>query len=168
MGISEKTVDTWIPFLLQFKLDFLTLHGRTLKQGYAGTADWDAIATAAKMAHDSGTPIFGNGDIQNRLQALEYCQKYNVDGVLIGRAAMGNPWVFTDDQLPSLRDRFAIMCYHAQKFQEIFPHRQFDPLRRHFLLYTTGHPRAKQLRNQIVHLTTIEQLYALETDFLTC
>lgn len=167
LGISENTVDTWIPFLLQFKPDFLTLHGRTLKQGYAGTADWSAISAAANMSHDSGVPMFGNGDIQSRQQALDFCQRFNVDGALIGRASMGNPWVFTD-QVPSFRDRFSIMCYHAQKFQEIFPHRQFDPLRRHFLLYTSGHPRAKQLRNQIVHLTSIEQLYALEGDFLTC
>lgn len=167
LGVSENTTETWIPFLLQFKPDFLTLHGRTLKQGYAGTADWSAIALAANMSHDSGVPLLGNGDVQNHQQALEHCQKFNVDGVLIGRASMGNPWVFTD-QIPSFRDRFSIMCYHAQKFQEIFPHRQFDPLRRHFLLYTSGHPRAKQLRNQIVHLTSIEQLYALEADFLTC
>ena len=167
LGTSENIINTWIPFLLQYQLDFLTLHGRTLKQGYAGTADWSAISTAAKIAHDFGTPLIGNGDIQNYSQAIDFCRQYNVDGVLIGRAAMGNPWVFTN-HVPSFHDRFNAMCYHAQKFQEIFPHRQFDPLRGQFLLYTSGHPHAKQLRQQIVNLTNIEQLYTLEADFLNC
>ena len=80
---------------------------------------------------------------------------------------MGNPWVFTN-QTPSLEKKFSTMLYHAQLFSEIFPHRRFDPLRKHFLLYTTGHPRAKQLRSQIVRLSTIQQLLDLEEDYLSC
>jgi tRNA-dihydrouridine synthase B len=167
IGITENVIDSWIPHLLSHKLDFITLHGRTLKQGYAGLANWEAIAIAAKLAHQKNTLLWGNGDVQSHQQAVEYGQEYGVDGVLIGRASMGNPWVF-NDTTPTLRDRFSLMCYHAKMFTDVFPYRQFDPLRRHFLLYTSGHPHAKILRDKIVHLNSLTELYALEDAFLTC
>lgn len=167
IGVSQNTVDKWIPHLLKHQLDFFSLHGRTLKQGYSGLADWQAIKDAADIAKENKTPIWGNGDIQNLQQAHEYGQKYHIDGVLIGRASMGNPWIFTNIS-PTLHDKFSLMCYHAQKFIEIFPGRQFDPMRKHFLLYTSGHPHAKALRAKLVHLSSLDQLYALEEEFLSC
>ncbi|MFA6007346.1 MAG: tRNA-dihydrouridine synthase [Candidatus Shapirobacteria bacterium] len=161
LGVSADTTATWIPFLLSHHLDFLTLHGRTLKQAYADQADWNSIASAAKLAKKSGTIFFGNGDVQSHSQALEYCQKYAVDGVLIGRSAMGNPWVF-NDKIPDFKEKFSAMLLHAKNYTEVFPFRRFDPLRHHFLLYVSGHPQAKQLRQEIVKLTSIDQLYTLE------
>lgn len=160
LGITSDVSSTWIPFLLSHHLDFMTLHGRTLKQGYSGQADWDAIAAAAKLAHQSQTIFFGNGDVQSRSQALAYCQKYQVDGVLIGRAAMGNPWAF-NDQNPEFKKKYQAMLLHAKNFTKIFPTRRFDPLRRHFLLYVSGHPQAKALRQKIITLTSVDQLAKL-------
>jgi tRNA-dihydrouridine synthase len=167
IGITESVVESWIPFLLEHNLDFITLHGRTLKQGYSGVADWESISKASEYVNKTKTLIFGNGDIQSKTMAEEYSNKYGVNGVLIGRASMGYPWIFSDIK-PSLAERFSIMCYHAQIFIEIFPKRQFDSLRKHFLLYTTGHPHAKQLRSQIVKLNSLSELYALEEAFLNC
>ena len=167
VGTTQSSIDRWIPHLLKHNLDFMTLHGRTLKQGYSGLADWDAIKIAASMAKDAHTPLWGNGDIQNLTQAREYGTKYGVNGILIGRASMGNPWIFTGKE-PTLRDKFSLMCFHAQKFTEIFPERQIDPMRKHFLLYASGHPHAKNLRAKLVHLSSLDQLYALEEEFLSC
>lgn len=167
IGISSDTTDSWIPFLLSHNLDFLTLHGRTLKQGYAGVADWEVIAKSAKLAQKANTIFFGNGDVQSRSQALDYCRKYGVNGVLIGRIAMGNPWAF-NDQTPDFKEKWRAMLLHADNFTRIFPSRRFDPLRRHFLLYVSGHPQAKQLRQEIVKLTSIDQLYALEERLFSC
>jgi tRNA-dihydrouridine synthase len=161
IGILDSQVDTWIPFLCSFSPDFITLHGRTLKQGYAGTANWDEIAKAAVICHNHGVKIIGNGDIQSRSMGNEYCAKYHTDGALIGRAAMGNPWVF-DDKTVSFKDKYEAMLTHARHFTKIFSHRRFDPLRHHFLLYVSGHPQATLLRQQIVKLTSIDQLCSLE------
>ncbi len=161
LGITSDISAEWIPFLLSQKLDFISLHGRTLKQGYSGQADWDAIARAAQLAHAQNTIFFGNGDLSSRSQASEYCRLYGVDGVLIGRAAMGNPWLFNDEK-PDFKEKYQAMLSHAQNFTRVFPHRRFDPLRRHFLLYISGHSQAKQLRQEIVKLTGIDQLCALE------
>ncbi|MFA6518860.1 MAG: tRNA-dihydrouridine synthase family protein [Candidatus Shapirobacteria bacterium] len=166
LGLDTPVIDTWLPFLLEHQLDFLTLHGRTLKQGYSGEANWDLIGEAGKLAKTFATPLFGNGDLQTKQQALDYCQKYNLSGALIGRSAMGNPWAFSD-LIPSWEDRFSAMVFHAHKFQEVFPTRRLDCLRHHFLLYVSGHPCAKSLRSQIIKFNQVSDLYSLESDLLS-
>lgn len=166
-SVSVKTrlgPDTWLPLLITQDINFLTIHARTLKQGYSGTADWNEIAKIAKI---SKIPIFGNGDVQSRDQAEYYCKKYGVAGVLIGRAAMGNPWVFNNHK-PTPKERFATALLHAQIFTNIFPDRRFDCMRKHFLLYASGLPHAKQLRSKIVRINSVSEFISLEEDFLNC
>ena len=166
LGISESIIESWAPVLLSQNLDFLTIHGRTLKQAYAGTADWDEIQKVVRLAKTTKTKIFGNGDIQSHLQAIEYAKKYGVDGVLIGRAACGNPWCF-QDYSATAKERFSAMLLHAQLFQQVFPHRRFDSLRKNFLFYASGLPNAKQLRSKLVRLNSISDILELEADFLS-
>lgn len=167
LGVDKPTVESWFPHLLSHDLDFITLHGRTLKQGYSGIADWDNIALAVKLAKDTKTLIWGNGDIQSKSQALEMAKKNGVSGVLIGRAAMGNPWVFTNyTALP--QERFSAMLLHAQTYSDVFPKRCFDSLRKHFLLYTSGLTNAKHLRADLIRLKSVDELLSLECEFLNC
>ncbi len=164
LGTSESIVENWIPVLLSQSIDFLTIHGRTLKQAYAGQADWSEIQKVVNLAKGTGIKIFGNGDIQNRQQGIEYCQKYGVDGVLIGRAAGGNPWAFNNHSATP-QEKFSAMLLHAQMFENVFPHRCFDSLRKHFLLYTSDFPNAKSLRMKLVRLNSVKELLSLEKDF---
>lgn len=172
LGITKSVISDWIPFLLGHHLDFITLHGRTLKQAYADNADWDQIRLAVNLAKDSLTKIIGNGDIQNRQQGIDYCQKYGVSGVLIGRATLGNPWAFNNylptlaPQLLGLADRFSVAVKHYQLFEQFFPKRSTESLRRHLLAYTSGLPNAKQLRAKLIHVSTLSDLLSLENDFL--
>lgn len=167
LGLDTDISSSWIEFLSQQPLDLITLHGRTLKQGYSGEANWLAITAAAKIAHDHQIKFFGNGDIATRQQGIEYCQQYQVNGVLIGRATMGNPWAFTN-QNPSWSEKFQTMVYHLRQFQQVFPHRRVDVLRRDFLLYTHNHPHAKELRQKIVQISQIDQLLSIEDEFTNC
>jgi len=164
LGISESIIESWSSILLAQDLNFLTIHGRTLKQGYAGSADWLEIKKVSKLAKNTKTKIFGNGDIQSKSQGIEFCQKYGVNGVLIGRAACGNPWCFKD-YTATPKERFSAMFLHAQIFTEVFPHRRFDSLRKNFLFYASGLSNAKQLRSKLVRLNSIEDLLQLEADF---
>jgi tRNA-dihydrouridine synthase len=166
IGINKSTIDSWIPLLLAQNLDFLTIHGRTLKQGYAGTANWSEIKKVVNLAKKTKTKIFGNGDIKSKSQALEFIKKYDVDGVLIGRLACGNPWCFKD-HFGTPRERFSAMLLHTQLFQQVFPHRRFDSLRKNFLFYTSGLSNAKKLRSKIVRLNSIKELLQLEAEFLS-
>ena len=167
LGTNHSVVDTWITHLCQFKPDFITLHGRTLAQGYAGLADWDEIRKASTIVHQAGLKIFGNGDIKSYQQGIDYSQKYGTDGVLIGRACLGNPWIFSPapvDVTPRLR--FDTMVLQAQIARKLFPARQFDYLRQQFLFYAAGLPTAKKLRSSLVRVSTLDQLCALEADFI--
>jgi len=166
LGITQSIIESWIPVLLDQNLDFLTIHGRTLKQAYAGEADWDEIKKVVNMAKNTKTKIFGNGDIQNKEQGIEYCKKYGVDGVLIGRAAGGNPWCF-NNHIATPQEKFSAMLLHSQIFQEVYPHRQFDSLRKHFLLYTKNLSNAKSLRIKLVRLNSVKELLSLEDEFLS-
>ena len=166
LGITHSIADTWIPILLAQDLDLLTIHGRTLKQAYAGLADWNEIEKVVKLAKNFKTKIFGNGDIKNRQQGIKYCQEYGVDGVLIGRAATGNPWCFSD-HIASPKEKFSAMLLHAQLFQKVFPHRCFDSLRKHFLLYTSDFPNAKSIRMKLIRLKSVKELLSLEEQFLS-
>ena len=164
LGTTESTVETWIPKLLAQDLDFLTIHGRTLKQAYAGVTNWEEIKKVVSLAKKTKTKIFGNGDIQNRQQGIVYCQKYGVDGVLIGRAASGNPWCF-NNHTASPKERFSAMLLHSQLFETTFPSRQFDSLRKHFLLYTKNLSNAKSLRMKLIRLNSVKELLSLEDEF---
>ncbi len=101
----------------------LTIHGRTRKQMYKGEANWDYIAEV-KNHPDIHIPIFGNGDITSPQKALEYKNKYGVDGIMIGRASIGYPWIFqeikhfmktgTELPPPDLQERIATVRKHLE------------------------------------------------------
>jgi len=164
LGIDQSIIETWAEILLNQNLDFLTIHGRTLKQAYSGQANWSEIKKVVDLAKNTKTKVLGNGDITSRCQGLEYCQKYGVDGVLIGRAAGGNPWCFSN-HLATPQEKFSAMLLHAQIFSEVFPQRCFDSLRKHFLLYTAYFPHAKSLRMKLVRLNSVKELLSLESEF---
>ncbi|NRA12051.1 MAG: tRNA dihydrouridine synthase DusB [Crocinitomicaceae bacterium] len=76
-------------------IEAISIHGRTRKQMYKGEADWELIA-AVKNNPRMKIPVFGNGDINTPEKALEYKNRYNVDGIMIGRASIGYPWIFNE------------------------------------------------------------------------
>jgi len=76
-------------------IEAISIHGRTRKQMYKGEADWSLISEVKNNSR-MRIPVFGNGDINSPEKAVEYKEKYGVDGVMIGRAAIGNPWIFNE------------------------------------------------------------------------
>lgn len=148
IGYQETQVTEWIPYLLEMEPTAITLHGRTLKQQYSGQANWEQIATAAQLVHQTSTLILGNGDVRNLDDAIEKVQTYGVDGVLMGRAAMGNPYVF-QPQLPTGPTRFQIALEHAQLYEQTYSHLpmyNFLPMRKHLGWYVREIPNASDIR----------------------
>jgi tRNA-dihydrouridine synthase B len=94
IGYEAPQVDEWIPQLLESAPVAITLHGRTLTQGYTGEADWSEIGHAAEIARGSGILILGNGDVKSLDDAYQRIATYGLDGALIGRASYGNPYIF--------------------------------------------------------------------------
>ena len=149
----------------------LTIHGRTRCQLYKGAADWALIARV-KNNPRIHIPIFGNGDINSPQRALEYRNRYGVDGIMIGRAAIGYPWIFREIKhylstgeaapAPSLEERVAVCKRHLHlsmgskgKLPGIYA------MRRHYANYLKVLPDIKEYRSRLVRLNTREEIEAV-------
>ncbi|WP_422356865.1 tRNA dihydrouridine synthase DusB [Roseivirga pacifica] len=149
----------------------LTIHGRTRKQMYKGVADWTKIAEV-KSHPDIHIPIFGNGDIDSPQKALEYKNEYGVDGIMIGRASIGYPWIFkeikhymaTGEILPppTMAERVDVAKRHLQFSLEWKSERQgIYEMRRHYTNYFRGIPNFKPYRTQLVESEDPQFLFDL-------
>lgn len=154
----------------------LTIHGRTRKQLYKGVADWEPIAEV-KNCPDIHIPIFGNGDIDSPEKALEYKNKYGVDGIMIGRASIGYPWIFqeikhffkTGEHLPkpSLQERVAVVRQHLDHAVRWKGERRgILEMRRHYTNYFRGLRDFKPFRRQLVEELSINTLHAVLDNIL--
>ena len=161
VGFDIKVIQNWIKTLLEIEPVAIAIHGRTLKQGYGGTADWEEIGKAVQTAKGSNTMIFGNGDVHSRQQALEKVKQYSVDGVLIGRSTFGNPWVFQDQEV-DIHTSAGVAVEHSQFFEDIFKHREnyrFLPMRKPLGWYFKGIPNATDIRVQLVQADSAQQVH---------
>ena len=148
----------------------LTIHGRTRAQMYTGEADWTLIGRV-KNNPLMKIPVIGNGDIDSPQRAAEAFDRYGVDGVMIGRATYGRPWIFreirhyldTDELLPqpSVCERVEIAKRHLAKSVEVKGERVgVLEMRRHLSNYFKGLPDFKPTRLQLVTLTDVNEINA--------
>jgi tRNA-dihydrouridine synthase B len=147
----------------------ISIHGRTRAQMYKGDADWSLIADVKNNSR-MYIPVFGNGDITSEEKALKYKNKYGVDGIMIGRAAIGNPWIFnrikhylsTQEKmlLPNLQEKIDIVKEHLD-FSVKWKGEKLGILemRRHYSNYFKGIPDFKQHRIKLVTLEYKEEIF---------
>jgi len=146
----------------------LTIHGRTRAQLYKGQADWSLIARV-KEDPRIHIPIFGNGDIDSPEKAKIYRDRYGIDGIMIGRAAIGYPWIFneikhylqTDTHLPppTIEQRTGAIRDHLLRSVEWKgPIVGILEMRRHYTNYLKGFPHIKEFRNQLVQKGSVEEI----------
>ncbi len=167
LGYDEIVIEEWSECLTQGQPEAISIHGRTLQQMYRGQADWEAIGLAAQRIRHKGILVLGNGDIKSLEEALTAIRTYGVDGVLIGRAALGNPWIFR--QISNLRHamqsgtpidltletinlptRFRMILEHAAYFESKNPQGGFPRMRKHLGWYCSGFPHAAAMRANMV------------------
>lgn len=145
----------------------LTIHGRTRQQMYKGEADWSHIAEV-KNQSDIQIPIFGNGDIDSPEKALEYRNKYGVDGIMIGRASIGYPWIFNEIKhyfktgqhlpAPDIAERVQVAKKHLEfSIEWKGPRKGIFEMRRHYTNYFRGIPNFKPYRTRLVEAPDFEE-----------
>jgi nifR3 family TIM-barrel protein len=146
----------------------ISIHARTRCQLYKGQADWSWIAKVKENPR-LRIPVFGNGDIDSPEKALEYRDRYGTDGIMIGRAAIGYPWVFrevrhfleTGNHLPppTLEERIEVIRTHLLKSVEWKGNiAGINEMRRHYANYLKGLPNIKDFRLQLVTLKSVEEI----------
>ena len=159
---NTKNIEEVAERLQDVGIKALAIHGRTRTQMYKGHADWELIGKVKNNPRIT-IPIFGNGDIDSPEKALEYKNKYGIDGIMIGRAAIGYPWIFNEIKyfletgehlpLPAIEDRVAVCKKHLHKsFEWKGPVVGIFEMRRHYANYLKGMPNIKEFRGKLVTL----------------
>ena len=168
---ASKNIEEVAERLQDAGISALTIHGRTRAQLYKGEADWTLIARVKENPRIR-IPIFGNGDIDSPEKARIYRDRYGVDGMMIGRAAIGYPWIFNEIKHflatgghlppPTIEQRIGVIRDHLLRSVEwkgavvgILE------MRRHYTNYLKGFPHIKEFRNQLVLKKTVEEIESL-------
>ena len=174
IGYDRIVVKDWISTLVEEQPAAITLHGRTLQQGYKGDADWEAIAQAVEVARDSETLLLGNGDLRDMPDVYRRVHESQVDGVLIGQAAEGNPWLFagkeqvrqalrrvgtpTPPPNVSLAERFNVMLEHSRHYETVVQNHSFVGMRKNLLWYCCDFPDAAELQWQMKRVNSADDV----------
>lgn len=165
---NTKNIEDVAERLQDIGIKALAIHGRTRTQMYKGEADWTLIARVKENPRIT-IPIFGNGDIDSPQKAVEYKNKYGVDGIMIGRAAIGYPWIFNEikhyvatGQLlapPTIEERVEVCKKHLRRSVEWKgPIVGINEMRRHYANYLKGMPNIKEYRSKLVTLKAMEEI----------
>jgi tRNA-dihydrouridine synthase len=169
LGYDRVIVEDWLGVLLEEQLAAISLHGRTLEQGYRGEADWEAIA------RPTDTLLIGNGDAQHLYDVYRRVQQTGVDGVLVGRGAQGDPWLFRHKNrvkealrsgekivLPqqgvSLAERFAVIVEHSENFERLCGRSRFMAMRKHLTWYCRDFRGAAEMRTTMTRTNSADEV----------
>lgn len=178
LGWDEKTLNIVevAERLQDIGIKALSIHGRTRKQMYKGPAEWDLIGEV-KNNPRIHIPIFGNGDVDSPQKAVEMKNRYGVDGVMIGRASIGYPWIFneikhfmkTGEMLPppTIEQRVEVCRTHLTKSIEWKgPRLGINEMRRHYSNYFKGMDHFKEYRLRMVTANTDGEVHAILDEVL--
>jgi tRNA-dihydrouridine synthase B len=140
-------------------VDVITLHPRTRAQGFRGRADWNLIGKVKKMVH---IPVIGNGDVTTPFLAKRMLEETVCDGVMIGRGALGNPWIFRHDRIflgslqeksPSLEERLRVIERHFSLLQAYYGDKKATiKIQKHLYWYTRGFPGCASFHAKLLGL----------------
>lgn len=166
LGWSDpREILTFIKVLEEAGADLVSIHGRTKEQGYSGKADWETIGRARELTR---LPVLANGDIDSGGAAAAALRITGCAGVMIGRGALGNPWIFEEVttvlagsayETPTLPELLAEVSRHARAHAAAVGGDQpLVTFRKHLGWYFKGRPGAKRIRAELVRISTLDEL----------
>lgn len=169
LAISVKTrlgltqiEEGWIEHLLDQQLDALTIHGRTAVQASTGEVNWEKIAQAVayKNKHYPKTVIIGNGDVRSVGDVLDRYQKYKVDGLMIGRGILSNPYVFAKSTTKhTQQDYIQLLIEHMNLYENTWKGtHSFEVLKKFFKMYVREFDGANELRIRLMECKTSQEV----------
>lgn len=177
IGYNKNELESWLPNLLETKPAVITIHARTRKEMSLVPAKWELVKRAVEIRNEwrdsdgnkSETLVLGNGDVINLKDAEEKVKETGCDGVMLGRAIFGNPWLFSKkigrDQV-SIPERLQVMIEHIKLFEELLPHKSFAIMKKHFKAYVNGWPDAKELRIKLMEAKNSDEVGDIVKEYL--
>lgn len=165
---SSKNIEEVAERLQDIGIKAICIHGRTRSQLYKGSADWTLIAKV-KNNQRIKIPVFGNGDIDSPQKALEYKNRYGVDGIMIGRAAIGNPWIFREIKHFIAYSEFYQPVQLSERVHACKTHLIQNikwkngvvgilEMRKHYSNYFKGLPHFKEIKSKLVTSVELEEI----------
>jgi nifR3 family TIM-barrel protein len=166
IGYERNAIETWLPSLLEAEPAAITIHARTRQEKSDAPARWDVVARAVAIRHSLGsaTLIIGNGDVRDLTEARQKARRTGVDGVMLGRAIFGNPWLFHPyvrrDTLP-IAARLRVLVEHALLFERLLGDvKPLAHMKKHYKAYVSGWAGAEDLRTRLMATHTAADLAA--------
>lgn len=163
IGFMKVVTDDWITFLLEQKIDALTVHGRTTKQMSDVPANWNEIAKAVEIKSKISpkTIIIGNGDVKNYSEVVEKHDKYKVDGVMIGRGIFLNPWVFEKkDKKHTFEESKKVLLKHLKLCNKEYSDEKvtsYETVKKFYKMYINNFEGASKLRAKLMQTRSIDE-----------
>jgi len=181
IGFNKEEIDSWIPELLKEDISALTVHLRTKKEESLVPAHWEMMERIIKLRDQISpeTLIIGNGDIKDLTEAREKAEKYDCDGIMIGRGVFGNPWFFSEQKpglgysqspafVPTLKEKVEALVEHIKLFDEKLMKtgdKNYDVMKKHFKAYINGFNGAQEVRNKLMETETPAESIRILTAF---
>ncbi|MCA9364022.1 tRNA-dihydrouridine synthase [Candidatus Kaiserbacteria bacterium] len=171
IGYNKDILDEWLPVILREDVAAVTVHARTRKEMSKVPARWEHVAAAVAIrdALGSHTLILGNGDVPSLEDAHNKVKSTGADGVMLGRAIFGNPWLFhpnKDLSTAPLAERLRVMVEHTALFEKLLSHKNFAIMKKHYKAYAQGFDGAKELRVKLMETHTAAEVGDIVTHFL--
>lgn len=166
IGYARNELETWLPALLGEGLAAVTIHARTRNEMSDVPARWEHIreAVAIRDSMKVSTLIIGNGDVRDLADARTKAQESGCDGVMLGRAIYGNPWLFAE-HIASPRERVDALIEHLRLFEELLGDVvNYATMKKHFKAYISGWDNAKDLRARLMDTTTVGEAIDILSD----
>jgi len=162
LGFHEIEYQSWLPAILEQNVAALIVHLRTKKELSKVEAHWELASDIAEMAHSYNTPIIGNGDVYTLDQLDEKCDLHDMDGVMLGRAVIGNPWCFNPEISKSdlsMETVLGVMLEHARLFDSLYTDLiVFAAIRKHLAAYVKDFYKASSLRAELIQTSSIKEI----------
>ncbi|MFH1780591.1 MAG: tRNA-dihydrouridine synthase [Candidatus Nealsonbacteria bacterium] len=165
IGYAKNEITEWIPALLKENLAVLTVHFRTRNESYNTPAQWELAQRIVKFRdhYSPETLIFGNGDIKSLAQARQMAKRTELDGIMIGRGVLLNPWFFSE-RTPDLKERIRVIIEHAKISEKL--HKDFHGMNKYFKAYAAGFNGARDLRDCLMKTKNVSEVKQITKKFL--
>lgn len=182
IGYNKDETEKWIPELLKEDISALTIHARTRKEMSKAPARWERVAKVVEMVKKSGKEILviGNGDVLDLEDGRIKAEESGADGVMIGRAIFGNPWLFDENKISkdiSIKERLSVMVEHTELFEKLLGKvhpvkslqgksaegtfnraKNFAIMKKHYKAYANGFDGAKDLRIRLMEAKNAKEV----------
>lgn len=180
IGYNKNELETWLPAILETNPAVVTIHARTRKEMSLVPARWEHVKRAVEIrdafvdshGNKSETLIFGNGDVIDVTDAELKAKETGCDGVMLGRAIFGNPWLFSHARgeasrmSVSIPERLRVMVEHTKLFEELLPHKSFAIMKKHYKAYVHGWDGAKELRMKLMDAKDATEIESIVEDYI--